>query len=347
MPAPMMPIDVHRYEDTNKIETQRDPLEDLLVYLQYLTADDYLVELLQERHGLTEGDAEDRAERIAPHVQVALNYMRQVLPGPQQLSFLPGYCAILNLLKVYILLSPKHKDLADNRWHGATYDVGGKSSHSLATEEITLKTDGAIPLFYEVVTGNTLQDSVTLQMRDIYPYLRDISAEVKLATGEEAELAHLLFAPRDTNQGIFIDAHVYPYHGGEVSTVRLLKALDEFRKRRGEVNIFRTIDSVPAQSDAEKFLRSQLRPELLYHDEDGRPTCALSAAQLDLPEELSIVLMFFYAGNLVRYKPEFLYKVRDLRYWPVLAALRENGLHKFLLLFWSHMRQSAVILSRK
>lgn len=46
------------------------------------------------------------------------------------------------------------RELRANRFHDASYDGYEKDSRSLLTEVITVKPKGAIPLVYEILTGN-------------------------------------------------------------------------------------------------------------------------------------------------------------------------------------------------
>src|SRR5205807_1196296 len=108
----------------------------------------------------------------------------QVQRGPDIVAFLPAYYAILNLLKALILVGPHHASLPANRWHGASYDGYGKNSHDLLTEEIELKRGGAIALYFSTATGNPIKKkSQTILMRNLYPFITDISAEYRIATG--------------------------------------------------------------------------------------------------------------------------------------------------------------------
>lgn len=116
-----------RYPSTRLVASAQDQFLDMLDWFSFLCAKDYLVELLRKTHSLTIADARMRAALIIPHVRIASGYVRQSLDGPAELSFVPAYYAILNLLKVYILVGPRHADLPKHRWHGATYDVSRRT----------------------------------------------------------------------------------------------------------------------------------------------------------------------------------------------------------------------------
>jgi hypothetical protein len=63
-------------------------------------------------------------------------------------------------------------------------------------------------------------------------------------------------------------------------------------------------------------------------------------------EELPIVLAFFHLSSVVRYKPEFLARLRDSRYWPVLMSMQTHCMNKLLLLFWSYVHRRTILFER-
>ncbi|MFH1486809.1 MAG: hypothetical protein ABIH46_12125 [Chloroflexota bacterium] len=182
--------------------TPLDPFSDLVAWLSYLTSRDYVSKLLVRERGLSTKGAERRAARVIHHMVAAISFIQQSMVGPPEMSFLPAYYALLNMAKVYIIFSPRHKDLVRHgRWHGATYDAGKKYSRSLLTECITLRQGGALALFYETLAGTSIGSDREIAMRDIYPFIAGISAEYTLATGEEAKLASIVFKQRSVQGG--------------------------------------------------------------------------------------------------------------------------------------------------
>lgn len=142
---------------------------------------------------MTASEAKNRQPSVAAHVRAARAFLDQAQSGPELVSFLPAYCAMLNLAKVCILFSSKHAELPPNRWHGASYDGYGKASHSLVTETVTLRSAGAIPLFYSAITGRTVRDKTRIAMRDVYPYISGIGAEWLEASGDPWKLRAIRF----------------------------------------------------------------------------------------------------------------------------------------------------------
>jgi hypothetical protein len=97
-------MNIYRYDNVLHIRTNLDPLTDLVTWLEYYCAIDYLVDILTSRHGIPAGEAKKRARLIGPHARLARDYIDQALTGPRDVAFLPSYYGILNLLKIAICL---------------------------------------------------------------------------------------------------------------------------------------------------------------------------------------------------------------------------------------------------
>jgi len=108
------------------VTSKHDPFVDIVDWLGFLTAKEYVVDLMRKGHSVPNKQAEPRAAKIIPHVNLAVDSIRQSLEGPPDISFLPAYYAMLNLMKVYVLVGPQSGNLATNRWHGASYNVTAK-----------------------------------------------------------------------------------------------------------------------------------------------------------------------------------------------------------------------------
>src|SRR5262245_7357584 len=130
---------IARYEDFKDISTSLDKLQSALTFFKFLVSTDYVVSLMDTRWGIGKGDAVQRARRVASHANAAVGFIEQALNGPEPLSFLPAYYAILDFLKIAILFSPLHSQLNANRTHGVSYLGHEKNSQSLLTEEISIK----------------------------------------------------------------------------------------------------------------------------------------------------------------------------------------------------------------
>jgi hypothetical protein len=271
--------------------------------------------------------------------------MQQALDSRDETAFLPGYYALLNLAKLYILFSDRHGELASNRLHGASYDSHSKVSKSLETETIILRSRGALPLLYAVLTGERYLDRTQVQLRDAYSYIPSISVEWQLAAKTKSRLARLE-AQVQTDQGVDTPViMVESLDTAETSPARnRLKVLRTWRRVVGKPNQYVGVAQPQGSCRREDLVRVGLRPELLYMSmsADGLPLTPISGRSLLLPEELPILLAFFHLSSIVRYQPEFVARVRDSRYWPAVASLRWQGLLQAAQLLLSYVRQECL-----
>ncbi len=349
---------IGRYDEDVIMISSLDIFADVLTQVEFLTARDYVADLLVRSHGVTGKDAKKRATSIVPYVRTAAAYIAQAQSGPPEVSFLPCYYAVLNLLKVYVLLSPRHAELPDNRWHGATYSVFDKDSQGLETEAIKIKTKGAIPLVYEIITGHKIAKDVTVQMRDVYPYIPNVTVEWNMATSDESRMFGVHFSVSTTAAGKHVGVNVeLPTGIGAVTTVPSLRS---FKLLRGFVTsgtpsvTFSTKTPQDASLSDRDVVLSCVRRCLIYARTQYPPpgfagfgvihSTPASNRHLLLPEELPIALALFHLSNVARYKPDFLAQLRDSRYWPVIATTQKHALFQFLVLFWSYAHQKTLIM---
>ena len=353
-----------RFPTTESAYTSLDVYQDTLGFVRYLQAGEYLTDLLVRTHGLPPRLARERCKEIRPHIEIAMSYLEQAHDGPEAVAFLPAYYAILNLLKVVILIGPHGDDLRSNRWHGATYDVYGKDSHGLPTEVVTLKTGGALPLYYKTITGSALAKQRKVQMSDLLPFISDIGAEYALASGRPSDgvlpISSSLKLVSQGSHTMRITLHCPD--GFDCTRVTALEAFPSFKKRvlatpqpivagmPNDIAFERVIPLAPVGTNVYEAAAAGRRAYLLRHPfigdglQVGRLVPIPSKGQL--PEEMVIALAFFHMSNVVRYKPDFLGRLRESRYWPVLHALKRHGLLNFLTLFWSIVHKKTLILTK-
>lgn len=341
-----------RYPRVRSVKFMAERLEALMTMVEFLTSADYTEQLLISTHLVPKRDAARRAKAIGAHVKTALAYIDQARGGSPDVAPLPSYYAVLNLLKVYILCSGSAARLSANRWHGASYDGYAKTSHSLRTEEIVLRSGGAIPLAYEVITGQRIRDKTSVRLGDVYGYIPAVSVEWSAASGEDSMMANLVASVVTGSRGLRaqIDLALLdpPTHVPPPKSVARIPALANVVARRK----FYGFHSKPwylAATPEREIFRLHVRPYLLYESTDPReelsvgytptPICSRS---LLMPEELPIVLALFHLSSVVRYQPEMLARLRDSRYWPVVASLRLDGVCRFLELFWSYTHQEVL-----
>ena len=335
-----------RYPKNHHIFTDLDPFEDVQVLLSYLTATDYLLDLLTSTHSIALTDAKARAKLIVPHIHAALGFFQQAQTGPPELSFLPNYYGILNLIKVYVLFGPYHNNLTSERWHGAVYRGFHKDSQNLLTERIFLKQKGALPLFYKTIVGKPWSER-DVCMSDIYPYISSVSAEYFLATRKRPSLVelHLDFEHPKSATEIIPSVRIT---SDTDASVRQLKVLKGFKRAPSDKKFLGTAVPIKynASTAANPLVREQFRDYLIYHSKGRNILTPKCSKMLLLPEELPIALLFFHMSSVVRYKPDFLEKVRDSRYWAILAASRRHCVYQFLVLAWSYFHKENLILSQ-
>ncbi len=245
---------------------------------------------------------------------------------------------MLNLLKVYVLFGPYNALLPSNRWHGASYDGYAKNSQTLLTERITLHPGGTIPLFYQTITGNRISRKMSARLSDIYPFLLGVGAEYRLATGRPPQIATLHFYLVQMGKCSHLCVSAVPPPGTTISGANQLKPLIGFKKNPEGHFISGPITK-------SRPLRSHLRAFLLCQHVDGTSAARISGSHFFSPEELPIVLAFFHMSSVVRYKPEFLARLKDSKYWPLLSTVRRYSLLQFLMGFWSFTHNQTLMIN--
>ena len=324
-----------RYGDKPEIlASSQQILDDLADWLGFLLSIDYLQDVLHKVHGLSVPAARARAKLIVPYVRVALGFISQSLSGPKQLSYLPSYYAILNLMKVYILIGKHHAQLEGNRLHGVTAPAQAKPQ-SLLTDKVEMKRRGTFSLFYQTLTGDALQSDVTLQIKDFLPLISNVSIEYEFASGASDQFVFFNLMPeQDPNDNTRSRLVVEFPNSAKSIPKNHLKILKDFSSKRGSPNKFYgAYHTTGTLSYAQ-----QLRRHLIYRMH-GQQLTVRSPKAVQFPEELPIALLFFYVSTVVRYRPDLLERLGDSREWPVIAASRTHALTAFLLCFWCYVHQ--------
>jgi hypothetical protein len=332
-----------RYPETHGFTTTRDVLSDLVVQLEFLRSFDYCRDLLISRHNVPATDAAHRAKRVRPYAEVAAAYLRQAGASTPDVAFLPGYYAILNLLKIYILFSRFHTQLDSKLQHGASYAGFLKDSQSLLTEVVTIHPAGAISLAYGVITDCKLTHKRSLSLRELLPYMQDIAFEWDLACPHPAAIAMIKFTVSGQPGAQQVTAEIHGVEPARVIPARQLQVLRGFKPAPTPHQYQTGPLAGPLTGDA--LIRSQIRPCLLYYPNDRIAGTPISARHLLLPEELPTTLVFYYLSSVARYKPEFLAKLRDSRFWAPLATATYHSLQKILLLCLSYVHQRNFMVS--
>jgi hypothetical protein len=332
-------MSLQRYPEDELVTSSQSGLGDVLEWIGLLCAKEYAVELLYGRHGLTKIEAARRVDKIAPHVRVATAYVKQSLDGPSEISFLPAYYAILNLMKVCVLLGPRHADLPKNRTHGASYNPEGKDSHSILTEEISLKPGGVFPLFYQTLTGTHWPTkSRRLRVGDFLGCVSGVWYEYSHITTRPQSLCQLGYGVVPSPSGLRLQCVVFPpAQGMPRGRAQALKrfSIDKTNSKSYHSPLLTPTSPITLG----EALRATVKTHLLYRVEPTRTYACVVNSKLELPQELPIALLFFYMSCIVRYRPEYFARLRDSKYWPLISSARIHAFLEFLLCFWSFAQQ--------
>jgi hypothetical protein len=341
----MSEVRFNRYLLVQSAITALDPFTDVVDWLRYLTAEDYVTNVLVHTHSLSAAEAKARCRKIMPHIKDALAFIEQTVAAPNEASFVPTYYAMLNLAKVIILVGPKHAELPAHRWHGATYEVNAKDSQSILTEEIILKRGGALALFYETLVGKSWPTDRRVRMSELYPYLSDVAHEYGVATGLKTKLVSLSFkavnAPRKRIR-VVITAH-----SNDKIVPRAIPSAKGLKILEADKNTFITKKSFKGVS-WDIIFDSLFDRRFVFHPLDEKFTrMPIGCGGFRFTEDLPIILVFFHLSSVARYKPEFLYSIMESRMWPVITTARRHCLYKFLLLFWAHFHRKTFYITQR
>jgi hypothetical protein len=336
-----------RYPVDVVVTSTQNGFSDVLDWLGFLSASDYLRDILVKVHGLTAPEAKRRASEIIPHVRIASGYIQQSLEGPRDLAFLPAYYSILNLSKIYVLLGPRHADLPKHRTHGVSYNANRKDSQTVLTEVIALHRSGVFPLFYETLTGRPMKPGrCELQLKAVLPCIVGTGFEYALATGKAVQMCALQFGI----VGNRLTATATAFHeipdvpptqppNARIQCLQGFEPVPGFVPQALQLGQFSgEVVANPVDFSAE--IRRQVRTYLFLrrHDQDSSWTL-FGTRKIEFPEEIPIWLLFFYMSSIVRYKPEFFSRLKDSKYWPQLSAARLHAFLDFLLAFWSFVHR--------
>lgn len=340
-----------RYAESDGISSNLDPISDILVLLEYLACEEYLLDLLQTRCGLNRLQARARAYELIPHVEMSVAFLRQALASSTEISFLPAYYGLLNLAKVCVLFGPRHADLAAHRYHGISYPVNSKDSRSVLSERLEFQARGVLPLYYETLTGVPFPNRRDITMADVYPYVNGVGAEYSLATGHENRIHRFRVRTAPSAGAAKRDrlVVVLDRQSGDTGVYlpKQFKALVGFTADLKNRDRFLGRQVPKPVQAASREVRGQFRPFLIYdsREKDTSFTTPECSAQLLMPEELPIFLLFFHMSSVVRYKPQFLYRVTKSRYWPMLAAASRHCLLDAMRLSWSFVHKKNLFIT--
>ena len=328
-----------RYPKEEVVVSSLNHFEDVIDWLGYLTANEFVVSLLCSAHGCAVDDAKRRAAKIIPHAKYAVAYLEQVRTSPSAVSFLPAYYAILNLAKICILAGQYHFELTHhNRWHDAAYNVQAKDSHGLLTEQITLHEGGALALFYKTLTRIALTGRKKIRIGDLYPCILNVGAESSLAAGAPSAILPISFNPIREAGKLTVAAQVEGALPSNFS-IRHVPALRGFRQDSVNTQLFRKYVGMCPNNEVQERMRSVIDTQYLFLSQHDISLAYHGRSTFKFTEEFPLALAFFHLSSVCRYKPEFLDRLIRSKYWPMLLAMRRHGLFKFIVLVWSFLNQ--------
>lgn len=358
-----MPFYIHRYPSTSSAWSALDPLDDVVSWIKGLRSENYLSDVIKERHKNIPSVGKGFKARISmssAHLAVACDYLEQGLSGPESVSFLPLYYAFLNLAKVYVALGPSFEELPKQRWHGVSYGLSPDTGNFMK-DQLYIQDKGAIPLFYQTVTGKPAPSNLSINMSQVYPYITDVSSEYKIATGMDSLLRSAYLEA--IQEGEFWRVKCSLRDDGEdtPSNANKPKYLPTLKGRKGSLrrkvgssqDFFGVKVPGPSKEPPMRELRETFSPCTIITSASAPtpylPWQGLYAVPIALPVspqlvvfgEFPILLAFFHLSSIVRYHPEFHRQLMDSKYLPLLLALRRHGTYSFLLQFWSFMRQES------
>ena len=339
---------IKRYSDSDFASSPFDPIVDLLNLFDYVSSTEYLRDTVFPQFSIANSDFKSRSKEVVAHARLGRAYLNQSLESDSDISFLLSYYGILQFVKVCCLLGSYHARVAVERWHGVSYLGNEKVSQSVLSEFIYLKGGGAIPLLYRTLTGVKMPVS-KLKIGDLFSYISSVSVEYKLATGRYPRLAILKHEWEPTNRRDRSRSVLrLQRRPGDTSkyNVKNLKVLAGFKQDKQRKDIFLGKVFPKGIQPSEPTFRKQFRTYLIYKlQEDGSFRSPISSARFLLPEEIPLILIFFYMSSVVRYNPRFLSHLKDSKYWPLVCASRQHGLLRVLVLLWSFIHQHNLELS--
>lgn len=349
---------IGRYDARLVAHTYLDPMEDAVSFLSALQSTEYVSDLLVDVHGFSDPKlVRASASMIRALILNACSFLDQASEGPPQASFLPAYYAVLNLSKSYMVSGGLLEAVRGRIRHGAFYDF--KRRRSLLNDEVTLGPDGVLPRFYEVLTGERWpwQRQHTIGLDAVYPYIVDCSSEYQLVQGPGRHLAVCeVSVQRQQGSGgavVALRVLVHRQDGmpadparGMRRRLRLLKGRFGTTKKHPQGLEYIGKRRVEPLVAAKTELMGDLRRHLLYDGFITRPftRTPLSGSRLLLPEEVPIWIALFHLSNVVRYDPEFLLRLQDSKFWPVVMAVRRQAVFRYLLLTWSYHHKKSLSL---
>lgn len=365
-------LKLDRYVECTRVLTILDPFEDVLNWLSFMTIEGYVENLIRNVHNSVDCPRV-RILSIVDHMRFAVELIKQSQSSSTEISFLPAYYSLLNLAKVVVLLGDDWKELVDldddddntrkrkanNKRHGATRKGQPREHSDVLFEEVEIKMNGALALFYQTITGRAIADiderkTLSVSLAQILSLLIDIQYEYKLATNRESGL-------------IQVQAFVDQLNDDKVKVIIELVNVDSrLRDAITDLDVFGGIfekndtgfitkEAATSNIEISEIVRGQLK-NYLYLDLAGDgsylpftgfedvPNTGIYRKPFLMPEEFTISIFFFLMSTIQRYDPVLMSRLRSSSLWPVFSTARRQSLFKAMLLFWFHARKQQFLI---
>lgn len=348
--------EIARYPQVSRVTSSLHRLDDVLDWVSGFTSKKYVTEIVRKKHNYNMPFNNEAVESVTQYVNFGCRYIEQAQKGPKELAYLPLYYALLNFVKAYISVGKYaiELDKKENRRHGAVYEHGDFSC--LDEDKISIHKAGVIPLFYKTLVDTSLpiahnQRKLEIRMKRIYPYIRQISAEYRIACGKSSDKLVPFQVIIEECETDFIRLKANWMGGLFVEQVAIPKRLWRLQAFVGMKRINKNSQTLISKkyNKGDNKVWSHIRRNVLY-DEDigiGEPRlvfCPVSNDKVLMPEELPILFAFYHMSNISRYNPKAMNKLMDSQYWPTILTLQNHGLYTFLLLFYRYMMQETVFM---
>lgn len=340
---------IYRYNSKIVINTRNNPLEDLCLWTSSLRSISYSEDLLFMHHGFkNKRERKICAQQISAYAEHAINLLHQAFSGPNLISYLPIYYSMLNLAKICIIVKGERQALERQRWHGASYVQKSNYSIDLLNEQISLKSKGAIPLLYKVITGSEFpRPGTIITLKRLYPYIHDVSVEYSYLYGEPDNIIGIqLEIEGEQKSGYYIKCTLNNASKKSLPSKSKIKLLSGFTVDLKNPKIFYSKKIRDTEENAKNklyliFRRYLIQSTVLSLGQISTYT-PVSSSQFQLFEEFPLILVFFHLSNVVRYNPLYLERLYNSKACTLLLTLPKQGAITFLELFWSLLRNEDI-----
>lgn len=326
------------------IGTSLDPFQDLISWVGYLVSTEYTEKCLIERHGFNATDAAHVSKQVTYHAQMAQSLLKKSVDTSDETAFLDGYYGILNLMKIYILFSPFHAALPQNRLHGITFKPFDESPQNFQCDKVVLKQSGTMSLFYKVLTGDQISGDIPVDLSNVLPWLSGVTYEYELSSGVSPRILLFNIQKEDVEGKIFGGLNLINHDGCDPSAIRSIPLLQKLREHSSKPFWYMGREST-REEKLKLMVRDLIDPIFCFRNSTGYICTPLYSQVPKMVQELPIALFFFAMSSIIRYYPTYSFALKNSKWAPLLFASRRHALLEFLILFWSQIQNEDYYLN--